>query len=166
MTNAEPETLVTDAMHAEKGVWGSERTSYPVSESDIRKFAIAVYWPEEPPRIFWDAEYARGTRFGGIVAPEDFNPFAWEVGNKGLSTIGAQPGSTPKKGENVLNGGQQDFFFTRMRPGDVIRSRSRLSHWEERVGRNGLTLFAYNETEWHNQRDELVKRRISTAIRY
>ena len=39
--------------------------------------ALAVYYPDVPPRLFWDEEYARSTRHGGIVAPEDFNPFAW-----------------------------------------------------------------------------------------
>jgi N-terminal half of MaoC dehydratase len=55
------ETLVTPEMEQHRGVWGDERVSYPVSESDIRKWAIAVYWGETPPRLYWDAEYARGT---------------------------------------------------------------------------------------------------------
>jgi hypothetical protein len=75
----ETETLVTPEMAETKGVWGSERVSYPISESDIRKWAIAVYWGEAPPRLYWDADYAAGTRWGGIIAPQDFNPFAWTV---------------------------------------------------------------------------------------
>jgi hypothetical protein len=163
----EPETLVTDEMRRQQGAWGAETVSFPVSESDIRKWAIAIYWPEIPPRIYWDAEYAKGTRFGGIVAPEEFNPFAWPIADRsGMESAGARPGETPKKGENILNGGQQDTWLAKIRPGDVIRSRTRLSHWEERTGRNGLTLYMYNETEWRNQRDEVVKRRVQTAIRY
>ncbi|HZU76165.1 MAG TPA: MaoC family dehydratase N-terminal domain-containing protein, partial [Dehalococcoidia bacterium] len=57
-----------------KDVWSEPRYSPPVSLSDIRKWAIAVYWPEVPPRIFWDEEYAKTTRWGGIIAPQDFNP--------------------------------------------------------------------------------------------
>lgn len=164
MTQAE--TLVTADMEKAKGVWGEERTSYPVSESDIRKWAIAVYWGETPPRIFWDPEYAKTTRWGGIVAPEDFNPFAWAVPMGEVKPAGAVPGQVTKKGQNVLNGGQVDTFGVRMRPGDVVTSRTRLSHWEEREGRNGLTLYTYTETEWRNQKGELVKTRISTGIRY
>jgi hypothetical protein len=52
-------------------------TSFPITDSDIRRWAIAVYHPEPVPRLFWDAEYAAGTVHGGVVAPEDFNPFAW-----------------------------------------------------------------------------------------
>jgi hypothetical protein len=165
-TVSQIETLVTPDMEERKGVWGEERTSYPISESDIRKWAIAVYWGQTPPRLFWDADYARGTRWGGIVAPDDFNPFAWTVPIEQPRPAGAVPGRAPKTGENVLNGGQVDTFGVRMRPGDVITSRSRLSHWEERQGRNGLTLYVYTETEWRNQNGELVKTRISTGIRY
>ena len=167
MTTAnEPETLVTQSMVDAKGVWGNESTSYPVGESDIRKWAISTYWPETPPKIFWDADYAKTTKYGSIIAPRDFNPFTWPVEAPKGPPAGAQPGKTPKKGENILNGGQQDTWFAPIRPGDVMTSKTRLSHWEERQGRNGLTLFSYTETEWHNQKGELVRRRISTGVRY
>lgn len=106
------------------------------------------------------------TRWGGIVAPEDFNPFAWPIRDSEVKPVGAVPGQQAQQGSNLMNGGQVDTFGVRMRPGDVITSRSRLSHWEERQGRNGLTLFSYMETEWRNQQDELVKKRVSTLIRY
>jgi hypothetical protein len=137
-----------------------------VSTSDIHRWAIAVYWPETPPRLFWDEEYAKTTRWGGIVAPEDFNPFAWPVPTVRSRPAGAVPGKTPRKGENVLNGGQVDTFFTRIRPCDVITERTRLSDWEERMGRLGLMLFLHHESEWRNQPGELVKRRIATSIWY
>ena len=166
MPEAEVQTLVTPEMEKSKGVWGNERVSYPVSESDIRKWAIAVYWGETPPRLYWDAEYARGTRWGGIIAPQDFNPFAWAVPTGAVKPAGAVPGQQTRRGGNVMNGGQADTYGVPMRPGDVITSRSRLARWEERQGRNGLTLFTYTETEWRNQDGELVKTRISTGIRY
>lgn len=163
----EPETLVTEEMIAAEGVWGEETTSHPVTESDIRKWAIATYWPDKPPPLYWDEEYARGTKWGGIIAPRDFNPFAWPVDRPpGPPSAGARPGQTPKKGENVLNGGQADTWYAPIRPGDVMTTRTRLSHWEERTGRLGLTLFTYTEIEWRNQDGELVRRRISTGIRY
>jgi hypothetical protein len=166
-TEGQPrETLVTPQMVTSKGVWGSATVSYPVSLSDIRKWAIAVYWPETPPRLFWDEDYARTTRWGGIVAPEDFNPFGWPIRATPPTFVGALPGNTPRKGENVLNGGQVDTLFTRIRPGDVIAERTRLADWDEKTGRLGLTLFLRHETEWHNQVGELVKRRMSTNIWY
>ena len=153
------ETLVTQDMIERQGVWGNERISPPIAESDIRKWAIATYWPEQPPRIYWDADYAATTRWGGIIAPSDFNPFAWPV-------VRPPRPATMGKGRTGLNGGQTDTYGVPMRPGDVIRSRSQLKEWNERQGRMGLMLYTYTETQWHNQDDELVRTRISIGIRY
>jgi hypothetical protein len=160
------ETLVTPELEAQKGVWTNEQVSPPISTSDIRKWAIAVYWAETPPRIYWDEEYARSTRWGGIIAPEDFNPFAWPIRTAPPPLSGALPGQKVKKGGNVLNGGMTETLGVKMKPGDVITSRTRITHWEEREGRNGLTLYMYVETQWTNQNDELVKTRVITVIRY
>lgn len=172
MTEIAPETLVTPDMIDRKGVWGGHRTSPPISESDIRKWAIATYWPEKPPPIYWDAEYARTTRHEGIIAPPDFNPFAWPVerprpGGAAIPAAarGARDGK-PRPRLTGMNGGQTDTYGVPMRPGDRIESRTRLVDWNEREGRLGLTLYTYTETEWTNQRGELVRRRIQTGIRY
>ncbi len=165
------DSLVTPDMHHRKGAWGGERSSPPVSESDIRKWAIAVYWPETPPPLFWDSAYAATTRWGTIIAPPDFNPFAWPI-------VGPRP-ERPKKvapaddGDGAptrklrgMNGGQVETYGVAMRPGDVITARNRLRDWDERPTRLGLTLFSFSELEWNNQHGELVKRRVSTAILY
>lgn len=55
----------------------SRRVSFRVSESDIRRWALAVYYPDAPPERFIESETAAKSRHGGITAPEDFNPFAW-----------------------------------------------------------------------------------------
>jgi N-terminal half of MaoC dehydratase len=159
------ETLVTPGMRERKGIWSSEQVSYPISSSDIRKWAIAVYWPKTPPRLFWDEEYARTTRWGGIIAPQDFNPFGWPIKSE-PSGEGAPTSGHPPTGRRGMNGGQSDTYFTPMRPGDVIRARHRIRDWNETKTRLGLTLFFYTETEWHNQNDELVKRHIQTFIWY
>lgn len=157
-------SLVTDEMQSRKGVWGNERTSPAIAESDIRRWAIATYWPKKPPRIYWDAEYAATTRHGGIVAPPDFNPFAWPVDR--ARPAGVVPSAGGTKRTTNLNGGQTDTYGALMRPGDVVTGRARLLDWTERQGRMGLMLYVRNETEWCNQQDELVRRRISTSIRY
>jgi hypothetical protein len=165
----EPLTFVTQDMIDRKGVWGSARVSPPVSESDIRKWAIAVYWPETPPPIFWDAAYAASTRWGGIIAPPDFNPFAWpivEAKPEPAEAPKAAADKAPGRKLRGMNGGQVETYGVPMRPGDVITARNRLRDWEERQTRLGHTLFTYSELEWRNQHDELIKRRVSTAIRY
>lgn len=163
MTDAQDQTLVTPEMVERKGVWGNQRIAPPISRSDIRKWAIATYWPVQPPPIYWDEDYAKATRYGGIIAPPDFNPFAWPVARPARPAAGAGAGG---RGRTGLNGGQTDTYGVPMRPGDVIRSRSRLKDWNERQGRMGLMLYTFTETEWRNQDDELVRTRISTGIRY
>lgn len=160
-----PETLVTPDMTASKGVWGKEHTAPPISLSDIRKWAIAVYWPKTPPRLFWDEEYARTTRWGGIIAPQDFNPFAWPVKTEPTFSF-ATPRKEGGKGSRGMNGGQIDTYAEPMRPGDIIRARHRLRDWNETQTRFGLTMFVFLETEWRNQDNKLVKRHVQTFIRY
>ena len=78
----------------------------------------------------------------------------------------AAEAKAPARKLRGMNGGQVDTYGVPMRPGDVITARNRLRDWEERQTRLGHTLFTYSELEWRNQHDELIKRRVSTAIRY
>ena len=161
----EEDTLVSQDMIDRKGVWGGEQTSPPISTSDIRKWALATYWPEKPPPIYWDEKYAATTVRKGIVAPADFNPFAWPVERPRVQRPSGGGGGG-RRATMGMNGGQTDTYGAPMRPGDVIKSRSRLQDWNERQGRLGVTLYTFTEIEWTNQNGELVRRRISTGIRY
>ena len=138
--------------------------SPPISESDIRKWAIAVYWPETPPRQFWDAKYASRRRWGGIVAPQEFNPFAWPIERKEATRLGGPIGKDP--GQRVLNGGSEARYYAPMRPGDIIRSGTKLVDAYEKTGRLGVMMFLINETTWTNQQGEVVKVDRKTSIRY
>lgn len=160
-----PETYVTKEMKAWIGKDFNRRVSPPISQSDIRKWAIAVYWPETPPRLYWDEEYAKETKFGGIVAPEDFNPFAWPV-QRPAATEGPPGPTAPGLRPQGLNGGGTARYYARMRPGDVITAVSRVKEYNERPGRFGRMLFTVTETRWTNQRGELVKVYEGIGIRY
>lgn len=90
-----PDTYITDDIRNMLNVERDVLTSPPISEGDIRKWAIAVYWPDTPPRQFWDAGYAESTRWGGIVAPEEFNPFAWPIERREATRLGGPQGKGP-----------------------------------------------------------------------
>ena len=149
-------------------------TSFPISESDIRRWAVAVYFPETPPAEFWDAEYAAGTPAGGIVAPEEFNPFAWMVASSRMPDVSLNDPDHVERSVGVpgpglqfmVNGGIEVEYVTPMRPADVITSSIRLAGYEEREGRRGHMLLSKMEDVWTNQRQEIVKRCRSTLIRY
>jgi acyl dehydratase len=173
-----PQSYITPEMRAYIGTKGALLVSPPVSASDIRRFAMAAYWPKVPPRLFWDEEYARKTRWKGIIAPAEFNPFAWMVGR---AHIGPQPEHIderqrreeearqlrpPGAPERYLYGGSTAEYFAPMRPGDVITSVVSLTDLFERTGRLGLMLFYVLEERWTNQRNELVKTFRSDNILY
>jgi len=167
-----PTSHISPEMTAAVGRELGRRVSFPISDSDIRKWAIAVYYPEDPPRLFWDAAYAATTIHGGIVAPEDFNPFAWMsadppgIRHGGYVGLEASLGVEPPKTAFMLNGGLEVTYGVRMRPGDAITSVSTLTGYLERQGRLGLMLFSTQLDRWTNQDDELVKSTSMTLIRY
>ena len=144
------------------GVWTAPQTAHAICLSDIRRWAIATHWPEDPPLVYWDEAEAKKTRFVGIVAPQEFNPFAWSIKPPppDLRLSKATAGLTG------LNGGRKEIYGVRMRAGDVISRRTTLANWNEQTGRHGLMLYLYKEARWTNQRDELVKTIMSTSIWY
>jgi hypothetical protein len=169
-------TYITASMSSAVGRQTSRRTSFPISESDIRRWATAVYWPHRPPRIFWDSRYAASTGHGGIVAPEEFNPFAWMVADSDKERVPAAANDLDRV-EHILgingpglqfelNGGLEVQYGVRMRPGDTITSIARLGGYRERPGRLGVMLFTVLEDTWSNQDGRTVKVAKSTQIRY
>ena len=172
-----PADLITDEMRAAVGRELRSAVSFPISESDIRRWAIAVYYPEPPPPLFWNADEAALTVHKGIVAPEEFNPFAWmtAAGPRTATTASGghdagrtekELGIAPPAVRHQLNGGVEVEYGVRMRPGDVITSVTRLGGYTERSGKLGQMLFTVFEDTWTNQRDEPVKVSKMTLIRY
>jgi hypothetical protein len=168
-------THISPAMAAAVGRQLSRQVSFPVAASDIRRWALAVAYPDPPPPLFWDEAYAATTVHGGIVAPEEFNPFAWMVAEPAgpARAPQADPGLTerslglePPAVTFQLNGGLEVDYGVRIRPGDVITSVSTLGGYRERPGRLGLMLFTDLVTTWTNQHDQLVRRSRATVIRY
>jgi hypothetical protein len=174
------ETYITEAMLSIIGKPFGEAESYPIARSDIRKWAIAVYYPDPPPQHYIDEDFAKSTVYGGIVAPEDFNPFAW---------ISAQPGLSGRRASSATDGINSDYleamfgvkgpglgtplnagavteYGVRMRPDDVITTSSQVVSYTEREGRMGRMLITITRATWTNQAGEMVKFNDQTSIRY
>jgi N-terminal half of MaoC dehydratase len=168
---------ISDEMRGALGTEIRRAVSFPVSESDIRRWAIATYYPEPAPARFVDPKAAADSASGGMVAPEDFNPFAWAVAEFSGANLSAEAASNPDvfeegigiKGpglKNILNGGMECEYGEPIRPGDVITAVTTLDEYRERPGKLGLMLFTISKTSWVNQHGQIVKTTSGTTIRY
>jgi acyl dehydratase len=126
-----------------------------VGVNDITRWAIATHWPEPAPSLEgpW-----------GLVAPRDFDPFAWMPNRPWagdwLWGMSAEPGG------RVLNGGQRNRYFEPIRPGDVISVTRRFVDVIERETKGGPKVFFTSEFVWRNQHDALVRIAEQTTIYY
>jgi acyl dehydratase len=131
-------------------------SAYAVCENDIRRWAIATFYPELPPAEYLDEAAAARGPWGGMVAPRDFNPFAWTRCTP-ADTYPWMRGMGTEPGRRGLNGGQKNRYFAPIRPGDVITSVVTLVDAYEKQGRLGAMMFLVDEARWTNQRGELVR---------
>ena len=172
---AEEETHISAAMRAVVGGEISRRVSFPVADSDIRKWAIAVYYPRRPPPRFWDTAYIATTLGGRTVAPLEFNPFAWMTAEpKGFPLVDKLDSDILEKAlgiegpglKNQLNGGLDVEYLTEFGAGDVITAVRVLDAYSERTGRLGRMLFTTVRETWTDQNDRMLQIRRQTGIRY
>ncbi len=176
------DSVVTAEMRGLIGQPIETKVSFPIEAGEIRRWALAAHYPEEPPRRYWDAGSPDALLVGGIVAPGDFNPFAWMVASRsgpqveplevdrGLLMAGATEqllGVRPPELRHGLNGGIEILYGgAPMRPGDVITDTASISEYREREGRLGLMLFTTTDHRWVNQDGAHVKTQRLTYIRY
>jgi hypothetical protein len=174
MTTPVP-ALVTEAMTAATGSEVNRRVSFPISRSDIRRWAIATYYPHRPPRRYWDAEYIHHQLGGRWVAPHEFNPFAWmtaepagfpEIDRLDPDILEKSLGMAGPGLKHQLNGGLDVEYHGELAAGDVITSVRVLESYSQRSGRLGQMLFTTVRDTWANQSGETVQVRRQTGIRY
>jgi acyl dehydratase len=131
------------------GVWGPEGTMR-IEAGKIREFAKAV---KDANPVY--------TSDGECVAPPTFlMTIAHWLGDLG------QTRSAVKLDYRRLLHGEQEFEYVKpIRPGDVLTFRSRTKDVFEKDGkRGGEMLFVIGETEYRNQRGEVVAYTRNTAI--
>lgn len=109
-----------------------------VEASAIRRFAEAV---GDPNPLYRDPEFARTTRWGGIIAPPTFL----------CVLMPPLPIPPIDYGSSRLNGGTQYQSFVPVRPGDVITGQARLAEVRAVQTRNGAMLIQEREFTYVNQ---------------
>jgi acyl dehydratase len=159
---AKTETTKMDLRDVERRVGqevGGGELIEPCSATDIRRWVMAMDYPNP---IHWDHDFAKASKFGGIVAPQSF-AVAMDQGH------GAQPacvGVIP--GSHLIFGGEEWWHYgPRLLPGDHVKQKRRFHDYKVTDTKfAGPTLFQRGDT-WHFKGDgtPICKER-STSIRY
>src|SRR5687768_17317740 len=130
-----------------------------VSVSDIRRWVQAMHYPNP---VHYDDEWAEGSRFGRIVAPQSFT-VATDTSH-GCSP--AQVGRIPNS-HLVFGGDEWWFFGARIAPGDhIVCHRMPYDYKVTETSFAGPTCFQRGDTLYINQRGERIALQRSTSIRY
>ncbi len=131
--------VISDQMRALAGNWqGEPYIGGEVHREDIRKYAKAI-GSNNP--LWLDEDYARSTRWGGIIAPptfvDRFTPF-YVLGDDDSQGYlgGPMPIVTPFK--NGFSAGDEYEIIKPVRPGDVISVSTSLGDIYEKQGRPGI----------------------------
>jgi len=133
-------TTATSTMEVEKG--------------HIRRFAQAI--GDDNP-LYHDEEYAKKSRYGGIVAPPTFpTTFGFE-GERVLEGLDINYA-------RLLHGEQGYEYFRPVMAGDVIRFSTKIVDVAEKEGRSGVMDIITTEMTGHNQNDEKVFIGRSTVV--
>ena len=147
------DSVITQEMREAIGL-ESDPVSTEVEQGAIVKFARAI--GDDNP-LYTDDEAARGSRFGGIVAPPTF-----------LRSVRAPspPREFPSAFSANLDGGSEWTYYEPVRPGDQITVTAKIADFSERTGRLGKMLFTIRETRYANQFGNTVAIQRGTGISY
>lgn len=136
-----------------------------VEKGAIKKFADSV---GDTNPLYWDEDYARGTRFGGVIAPPGFfgwptmwkkaMPFFSELRSHVIDTI-SDAGYT-----RIVDGGIEYDFYLPVRAGDTLSAVSEVKDIYEREAKTGKMLFSVTETTYTNQNAEIVATARQTVV--
>ena len=146
-------------------IGGEKVRHYEVTKRDIKRFAQAI---GEADPINFDEEYAKTTRYGGIIAPPLFcQMFTFEdVPADRLPGDGSPIEiDVPIPAQRTVGGASSYEIFQRVRAGDRITAKSTLKDVFTKEGKSGRLYFVVVETEFSNQREETVAKETATYIK-
>lgn len=138
---------------------------YEVTKRDIKRFAQAI---GETNPIHFDENYAKNTRYGAIIAPPLFcQTFTFDdVPSAQLPNDGSPVEiDVPIPARRTVGGGSSFEVFQRVKAGDRITVKSTLKDVYTKEGRSGTLYFIIVDTEFSNQKNELVARESATYIK-
>jgi acyl dehydratase len=160
MTTETGSKVITGAARALIGV-ELDSVTVEIDKTLLKRFAVAVKWPNLPNPLYYDEEYAATTPLGGIIAaPTLCGGFPW------LGPILEQVNPTMGKYRVGLNGGNEYEFFEPIRLGDALTARPKLANLSEKPRDDGGVMLVLDlQAEFRNQRGEQVLAARQTLLR-
>lgn len=150
---------------AAKAMIGKESVHYYlVTDRDIRRFAQAI---DDPNPLYADPEYAKKTRYGGVIAPPLFcQMFAYsDVPASQLREDGSPTELyVPLPTQRVAGGGSSYRIGEPVRAGDTIKAQKRVADIYQKKGRSGVLYFVVIDNLWTNQDGQMVAHETATYI--
>jgi len=137
----------------------SARLKEPVSNTDIRRWAQAMHYPN---RLHYDEDFAAQSRFGRIVAPYSFAVATDDGHGSAPSCVGRIPES------HLLFGGDEWWFYgPRIVAGDLIHNeRIPFDYVVKQTKFAGPTCFQRGDNHYYNDKGDKIATQRSTSIRY
>lgn len=149
---------------------------FPIEASHILMFARSI---GDENVVYVDAEAARKTEAGGIIAPPTFiqanaqfdpdyslrpKPGEPWFGSGGQPTgVSSPPGAG---GGGGLHAEQHFEYHRHLKPGDVLTAENKPGKtWEKEGKRSGKLVFSESVTEYRDQNGELVITARSVGVR-
>lgn len=125
--------------------------SMTVERTAIRRFAEAI---GDTNPLYYDEEYAKATRWGGIIAPPTFL----------CLLLPPLPAPDLDFGTVKLNGGSAFEAFRPVRPGDVIIGQAEYADVQAKEGKGGGMLIFQGRTRYTDGDGHLVAIGTGTGI--
>lgn len=149
-------SVITDEMRRLIGV-ESPPMVFEVDKSGIRRWADAI---GDPNPLYWDEEYAKKSRYRGMVCPPGYLGWPTVPQRREPDTIGPFT--------RRVNGGTEIEFFQPIKAGETLTVTSKIVDIRERQGgpTTGLMLFVNRETTFRNKRGKVVAKFRGTLISY
>jgi len=172
---------LTDAVKALIGASAEKVEASPpwgIEREGLRIFTNAIMDPD--PR-YWDDEFAKGTKFGGIITPPIYCSY---IGRKTLAGVedpisrafaenpesdgigGVREGGADRKGalppiptplKRILNAGNEIELYKYPSLGDHIFSQAKYSDIKGRVAKDGTAMLVVTtQTTYTNQNDDVL----------
>jgi len=142
------------------GLW-SEPVVLEVEKGAIVRYCDAV---DDNNPLYRNEEYARNTRYGGIISPPGF--FGWPVGGGNIEAGMARVvGAVAQAGMlRILDGGIEYNFYAPVRAGDILMTYGKLADAREKTTSQGSMVFLTIEQKYLNQNGVLVALARQTLI--